>query len=513
MLDLLDEQQSLTINQWKIFTACLFSTMLDFFDFFLISFALAFFVGDWHLTFGQSGMILFASGVSAIPGGWFFGWLGDRIGRRKVFMITVLTFSGATGLMALTPHGAWPFMVAMRFIVGFGNAGMVAVDLPLLQEFMPASKRGWVSGLATALLPAGPALAAALSASLGAIIGWRGLFAIGLLPAAMAFMIRVWVPESPRWLIGQGRVKEARRSLAWALQIDPEQISVPVEVAEVQRTSWAELFKYPRSIAVGCLTGLSQTGVAGLGLWGVVLLALILKVSPAEASFLAIWIGLTAVPGRAVGAWLSDLLGRRYAGILTGLLGAAAMLAAGYWHDVYVGAFSVYYLMLLAHGFIGGPRRQFRDRLPVHGRAVAGHPARQRLRFRLWHQQHWQVHRPGWSGGDRRRVQLRRAESNARCDRAGIHLLLVLVFSRRTGLPVDRRGDTRPHDRTARRRHRPTGIDRGSQPRLTRLLSDSLAALAEKKSDSARSNRKAHALRRRRGAKPVNPFCRRMTPG
>ena len=359
MLDLLDEQQSLTINQWKIFTACLFSTMLDFFDFFLISFALAFFVSDWHLTFGQSGMILFASGVSAIPGGWFFGWLGDRIGRRKVFMITVLTFSGATGLMALTPHGAWPFMVAMRFIVGFGNAGMVAVDLPLLQEFMPASKRGWVSGLATALLPAGPALAAALSASLGAIIGWRGLFAIGLLPAAMAFMIRVWVPESPRWLIGQGRVKEARRSLAWALQIDPEQISVPVEVAEVQRTSWAELFKYPRSIAVGCLTGLSQTGVAGLGLWGVVLLALILKVSPAEASFLAIWIGLTAVPGRAVGAWLSDLLGRRYAGILTGLLGAAAMLAAGYWHDVYVGAFSVYYLMLLAHGFIGGPGANF----------------------------------------------------------------------------------------------------------------------------------------------------------
>jgi MFS transporter, putative metabolite:H+ symporter len=94
-----------------------------------------------------------------------------------------------------------------------------------------------VSGLATALLPADPALAAALSASLGAIIGWRGLFAIGLLPAAMAFMIRGWVPESPRWLIGKGRVKEARRSLAWALQIDPEQISVPVAVAEVQRVT------------------------------------------------------------------------------------------------------------------------------------------------------------------------------------------------------------------------------------------------------------------------------------
>ena len=120
MLDLLDGQKSLTINQWKIFTACLFSTMLDFFDFFLISFALAFFVNDWKLTFGQSGTILFASGVSAIPGGILFGWLGDMIGRRKVFMTTVLTFSIATGLMALAPHGAWIFMAAMRFIVGWG---------------------------------------------------------------------------------------------------------------------------------------------------------------------------------------------------------------------------------------------------------------------------------------------------------------------------------------------------------------------------------------------------------
>jgi len=56
----------------------------------LIGFVLAFFVKDWHLTFGQSGVILFASGVAAIPGGIFFGWLGDKIGRRKVFMMMIL---------------------------------------------------------------------------------------------------------------------------------------------------------------------------------------------------------------------------------------------------------------------------------------------------------------------------------------------------------------------------------------------------------------------------------------
>jgi putative MFS transporter len=100
MLDLLEQQSSLSINQWKIFTACLFSIVIDFFDFALIGFVLAFFVKDWHLTFGQSGAILFASGVAAIPGGIIFGWLGDRIGRRKVFMMMILTLSFGTGVTA-----------------------------------------------------------------------------------------------------------------------------------------------------------------------------------------------------------------------------------------------------------------------------------------------------------------------------------------------------------------------------------------------------------------------------
>lgn len=98
---------------------------------------------------------------------------------------------------------------------------MAAADLPLLREFTPASKRGWISGLSIGLLPLGPLLAAALSASLGTVIGWRGLFAVGLLPALMAVVIRPWVPESPRWLLNMGRLEEARRSLAWALQLDP----------------------------------------------------------------------------------------------------------------------------------------------------------------------------------------------------------------------------------------------------------------------------------------------------
>ncbi|HUB15810.1 MAG TPA: MFS transporter [Acetobacteraceae bacterium] len=353
MLELLERQQSLTVNQWKIFAACVFATMLDFFDFFLISFVLAFFVGDWHLTYGQSALILLSSGVASIPGGWVFGWLADRIGRRKVFIITVLTFSFATGAMALTPRQGWLYLVALRFVVGLGVGGMAPCSLTLIQEFVPSSKRGWIGGLTTGLLPAGPMLAAALSAFLGPVIGWRGLFAVGLLPALMALVIQAWVPESPRWLIAQGRMEDARRALAWALRMDPAALALPQALPALPSVPWLELFRYPRSIAAGCLTGLAQTGAVGLALWGVVLFVLVLHVTPAEASYLTIWVSLVAIPGRAFGAFLSDAIGRRYAGALTGLLGAVTMLLAGYMHSWFIGGVSLYYLMNLAQAFVG----------------------------------------------------------------------------------------------------------------------------------------------------------------
>jgi putative MFS transporter len=351
MLDLLERQQALTVNQWKIFTACLLSIVIDFFDFALIGFVLAFFVKDWHLTFGQSGTILFASGVASIPGGIFFGWLGDKIGRRKVFIGLILTMSFATGVMALAPVRGWLFIAAMRFIVGLAVGGLAAVDLPLLQEFVPASKRGLISGLSLGLLPLGPMLAAALSAALGAIIGWRGLFAMGLVPAAFAFVIRLWVPESPRWLFGQRRFAEARRSLAWALKIDPGEIRLPASLPERPRASWVELFKYPRSIAAGIMVGLSSTGVVGAALWGATLFVLVLKVTPAEAAYLSVWVGLIGIPGRVLGSWMSDALGRRPAGVLLAVASGGAMALQGYLADIYIGTASMFFVLAMLVSF------------------------------------------------------------------------------------------------------------------------------------------------------------------
>src|SRR5882757_1737542 len=144
MLEHLERQQRLTRNQWRIIATANLGDMLDFFDFFLIGYVLAFIIGSWKLTYGESAMILLASGLGAVPGAFFWGWMADRIGRRKVFILTVLNFSIATGMLALTPESAasgWLYLAFFRFFVGFGQAGLYAVDLPLVQEFVPSSKR------------------------------------------------------------------------------------------------------------------------------------------------------------------------------------------------------------------------------------------------------------------------------------------------------------------------------------------------------------------------------------
>jgi putative MFS transporter len=355
MLDALERQQRLTLNQWKIISAAILGDMLDFFDFFLIGYVLIFIVGEWHLSFLESGVILLAAGVGAIPGAFFWGWMADRIGRRKVFVATVLNFSLATGIMAASPDQyGWLFLAFCRCLVGVGVAGMVTVDLPLVQEFVPSSKRGWVGGLVTTTVSVGGALGAASGAYLGPIIGWRGLFLIGLLPALMTLMIRAWVPESPRWLMRRGRHEEARRSIAWALQIDPSEIELPTALEEAPHTRWRELFRYPRSVALVCLTGLSQTSGVGLALWAPTLLLLLLHTTPAEASFLMIWVALSAFVGRVVCTFLPDLMGRRAAGMFACLGGVVTLIVAGYLADAFIGSVSVFWLMLMAHSFFGG---------------------------------------------------------------------------------------------------------------------------------------------------------------
>ena len=131
-----------------------------------------------------------------------------------------------------------------------------------------------------------------------------------------------------------GRLEEARRSLAWALMIDPNEITVPPALPTLERTRWVELFKYPRLVAAGCLTGLTQTGGASLGLWGATLLVIVLNTTPAHAAFLTVFTGMSAIVGRFFITLLIEPLGRRGAGTLACVMAALLTVSAGFLYDV-----------------------------------------------------------------------------------------------------------------------------------------------------------------------------------
>src|SRR6202163_135347 len=194
MIEVLEQQKKLTTNQLKLICTANLADLLDFFDFFLIGYVTAALTKQWSLTYWEGGAILLASGLGAVPGAFFWGWLGDRIGRRTVFIWSAVTISLATGVMYFTPEPGgfvpgWLFLMFFRFFVGIGNAGISTIDLPLVQEFMPAYKRGWVSALTTTLLPGGSMLAGLATWQLLPIVGWRGLVPGG--PGALGLGVHV----------------------------------------------------------------------------------------------------------------------------------------------------------------------------------------------------------------------------------------------------------------------------------------------------------------------------------
>lgn len=346
------EASGLTRHQFIVLVVAVVGDMFEYFDYFLIGFVLAFLVTPWHLTFGQSALVLFSSGVGAIIGAYFWGALADACGRRPIFISTLATAAIGTGIMALTPDRGWPFLVVFRFVVGLGVGGLYVVDLPLVQEFVPTRRRGLLGGIVTAFIPLGVLLGSLLAAGLSPIIGWRGLFLIGLAPMLVCLAVRTWVPESPRWLMKNGRVEDAKRSLAWVLETSPEEVELPSEWRTSQEFRWTHLFRYPRQLALSWLTNLfGQTAGYGVELWAPTLLVIIAHVQPATAALMFTAVSVSAIVGRFVFAFLSEHLGRKWGGVLLGAGSCAALLVAALFHSVFLAGVSVFWLALIASDF------------------------------------------------------------------------------------------------------------------------------------------------------------------
>jgi len=156
-------------------------------------------------------------------------------------------------LLYFTPDNGWVYLAIMRFFVGVGVGGLYCVDLPLVRSSCPPQTR-WVGGIVTLGHPAW-GRARCCDGRPGGFGEWRLLFAVGVLPALLVLLVRIWVPESPRWLCRQGRYDEARKSLAWALQMEPSALPMPTaaDAGPIVKSNWLDLFKYPRSLLVSWL--------------------------------------------------------------------------------------------------------------------------------------------------------------------------------------------------------------------------------------------------------------------
>jgi MFS family permease len=153
--------------------------------------------------------------AGAVLGALFFGWLTDRLGRKKLFFITLSVYLLATAATAFS----WDLasFLAFRFITGAGIGGEYAAINSTIQELIPARVRGWTDLSINGSFWVGAALGALAAIVLldPAVIdpehGWRAAFLIGALLAAVVFLMRMWLPESPRWLMTHGRAQEAER--------------------------------------------------------------------------------------------------------------------------------------------------------------------------------------------------------------------------------------------------------------------------------------------------------------
>jgi MFS family permease len=151
--------------------------------------------------------------AGAVLGALGFGWLTDRLGRRKLFFITLALYLAATAATSLS----WSLasFIVFRFLTGAGIGGEYTAINSTIQEFTPARVRGWTDLGINGTFWIGAALGAAGSLVLldNSLLpgdwGWRACFLIGAALALVILPMRAWIPESPRWLLTHGEHDEA----------------------------------------------------------------------------------------------------------------------------------------------------------------------------------------------------------------------------------------------------------------------------------------------------------------
>ncbi|MEX0292410.1 MFS transporter [Pseudomonas putida] len=285
--------------------------------------------------------------AGAVLGALLFGWLTDRLGRRKLFFITLLLYIGATAATAFA-WDLWSFLL-FRLLTGAGIGGEYTAINSTIQEFTPARYRGWVDLTINGTFWIGAALGAVGAvvlldpAVLGGELGWRLCFGIGAALGLLILLMRLWIPESPRWLMIHNQPEEAERIVA-AIERHYHQRGIPIPPLQSPalrlrardhtplREVFQSLFVVHRRRALVGLTLLSAQAFFYNAIFFTYALVLtdFYNVPPAQVGWYILPFALGNFCGPLLLGRLFDVVGRRIMISSTYLLSGVLLAISGY---------------------------------------------------------------------------------------------------------------------------------------------------------------------------------------
>lgn len=293
--------------------------LFDSMDTGLIAFVLPVLAKEWGLTTAQMGWIGSIGLIGMALGAIISGTVADKIGRKKVFSITVLLYSLATGACAL----AWSYesLLVFRFLVGFGLGGELPVAATLMSEYAPSHLRGRFIVLLESFWGVGWLVAACISYLIIPKFGWQIAFVLGTLPALYVFLIRLHMPESIRYLLSKDRIEEAKEiilMLEKKLNVKSDDFTGKLTPAELGQGIAQPGFKTLWSSAMAKRTlmlWLAWFGIVysyyGIFMW---LPSIVFQQGFAVVKTFEYVLIMTIaqLPGYYCAAWLVDVIGRKY---------------------------------------------------------------------------------------------------------------------------------------------------------------------------------------------------------
>ncbi|HTI80023.1 MAG TPA: MFS transporter [Acetobacteraceae bacterium] len=321
---------------------------MDGFDLLILGFMLGAIRTGLGLDAAQAASLVTATLIGAVIGGIVFGILSDKVGRVRVLTWTIVVFAAFTGLCAIA-QGYWSLLL-FRTLAGLGLGGEFGIGMAMVAEAWPDPKRARVSSYVGLGWQCGVLAAAFITPMLLPLIGWRGMFAVGMLPAVVAFFIRHGLDEPERFV---AKVAETGHH--------PSSLRMLVSDAATARIS----------LGMAILCGVQNFGYYGVMIWLPNYLATRFHYGLTQS---AVWTAVTIV-GMGIGIYgfgqIADRVGRRPA-FLGYMLGAAIMVVV-YSRLTTPGALLVGGAVMgfFVNGMLGGYGALMSELYPTVARATA----------------------------------------------------------------------------------------------------------------------------------------------